>query len=479
MRTGLLRFGLLVVTVFSLTSVTVTRTAFGAPGLYFFGTLIYVNFAFITVAGLSYFPAAITEEKEEMTLGLLRMAGINHIALLLGKTLPRLFAAVLLLTVQFPFTLLAITLGGVSAQQLLAMYMALLTYTVLLACLALLFSTVCRRTTTAAGLTGLMIGLFLAGVPFTKYSLEEAGRAGWIDLAAPFLAGVKWMIDLAHDASPIQAVYAIWATDFGESPVSFQVLSNVSVGLLLFGLSWLVFDHFTDDLPPPGPGRRAFMSRCGRRVNRVWRYALVWKDFFFVAGGWSRTIAQLILYPLIIAGIVWCITYFDPETRITAELISGATLSSMCALLVVMPLFMAGRVFRNEVQWKTHSSLMLLPVSTRRLACEKNRRLRTWSTAGRVLRAAGILFELRSQHARSWIDSCECRLVGLSGSLTAVLRAAAASDCVHVPVPEVRCASDFAGAVVVFQFRVFDDLDDVALRRRIRAGPAHFWFRSV
>jgi len=45
----------------------------------------YLNFCFITLGGVGYFATAITEEKEELTLGLLKMADIGPLTLLLGK----------------------------------------------------------------------------------------------------------------------------------------------------------------------------------------------------------------------------------------------------------------------------------------------------------------------------------------------------------------------------------------------------------
>ena len=52
------------------------------------------------------------EEKEEQTLGLLRMTGLSPLSILLGKSTSRLCGALLLLAAQFPFTIFAVTLGG-------------------------------------------------------------------------------------------------------------------------------------------------------------------------------------------------------------------------------------------------------------------------------------------------------------------------------------------------------------------------------
>ena len=81
-----------------------------APGLGFFSYITYTNFVFITLGGMSFFTSSITEEKEEQTLGLLKMAGVNPLGILMGKLGPRLLNALLLLAIQFPFVQLAVTL---------------------------------------------------------------------------------------------------------------------------------------------------------------------------------------------------------------------------------------------------------------------------------------------------------------------------------------------------------------------------------
>src|SRR3982751_6078304 len=77
-----------------------------APGLEFFGTVIGIDLAFVLLAAVSYFSSAISEEKEEMTLGLLRMTNLNPLSILLGKSTSRLCSASLLFAAQVPFTLL-------------------------------------------------------------------------------------------------------------------------------------------------------------------------------------------------------------------------------------------------------------------------------------------------------------------------------------------------------------------------------------
>src|SRR5258706_7234068 len=126
------RLALVLVILFSLVSAQATTLVVGAPGLSFFSTVVFINFFFISLAGLGYFSSAITEEKEEGTLGLLRMTGMQPLAILLGKSTARLLGALLFLLAQLPFTLLAVTLGGVSLTQILAAYATLIAYMLLL-----------------------------------------------------------------------------------------------------------------------------------------------------------------------------------------------------------------------------------------------------------------------------------------------------------------------------------------------------------
>ncbi len=75
--------------------------------------------------------------------------------------MPRLIAAVLLLSAQFSFTLLAITLGGVTMHQVTAAYGTLTSYTLMLAGLGLFCSVVFPRSPTASFVMSWIVGLFL------------------------------------------------------------------------------------------------------------------------------------------------------------------------------------------------------------------------------------------------------------------------------------------------------------------------------
>ena len=67
-------------------------------------------------------------------------SGVGPSAILLGKLSGRLWTGLLLLVVQVPLVALAVTLGGVTLSQVLAGYVSLASYTIMLACVFQLWS---------------------------------------------------------------------------------------------------------------------------------------------------------------------------------------------------------------------------------------------------------------------------------------------------------------------------------------------------
>ena len=83
------------------------------------GMIAWTDWVLINLLGVTAFASVITQEKEAMSLGLLRLAGFSPASLLLGKSVGLLLQALFLLIVQVPFCMLAITLGGVTLAQVL------------------------------------------------------------------------------------------------------------------------------------------------------------------------------------------------------------------------------------------------------------------------------------------------------------------------------------------------------------------------
>ena len=79
----------------SLVVALIRSLSLGAPGLFFFSNILWLNLALIGLAAVSVLSTAITEEKEEGTLGLLMLAGVSPLAVLLGKSMTRQFSIAL------------------------------------------------------------------------------------------------------------------------------------------------------------------------------------------------------------------------------------------------------------------------------------------------------------------------------------------------------------------------------------------------
>ena len=189
----------------------------GAPGLFFFSNILWLTLVLIVLAAVSVLSTAITEEKEEGTLGLLLLAGVSPLAVLLGKSMTRQFSIVLLLVVQFPFALLAIVLGGVTLNQIVSGYIALAAFLALVANLGLLSSVFCRRSGTAGMLTLLGLVVVLGG--------------GWV-LRPLILLVVIVLVRLLGVEQPVLAVSENW---WSVGPIWFEEF----FGGLPGGLSWI------------------------------------------------------------------------------------------------------------------------------------------------------------------------------------------------------------------------------------------------
>ncbi len=358
----LARLGLMVGIYVSLSFAFALASRFGAPGLRFFSANVYLNVVFLTLLGVGFFSTAITEEKEEDTLGLMLMAGISPLGLLIGKLGGRLIQALLLIVVQYPFTLLAITMGGVSPSQVQAAYVGLVSYMLLLAGGGLLCSTLAPRSRTAG--TWMVVALFVYGlVPlvcdaiYNRIARSSATEVLWCD---PLLETVASL-------SLFQRIDTILATGFGESPWSRQAVSNLVLGLVGFALSWCCFGYASRE-PATEATARGGLSRSRTGLarsfspGRAWGNPFAWKDFHFVAGGLSRRLLRIQFYPALFGfslghSVVWGNGSMDDALGIYQVLVLLAVLWDLSIL--------AARLIHDEVRGQTIAALVMLPHSVR------------------------------------------------------------------------------------------------------------------
>ena len=367
------RCGLVTVILLFMFTVETRMGWSNGPGLDFFGMVIAIDLVFILLAGCGYFASAITEEKEEMTLGLLRMTNLNPLSILLGKGTSRLCGALLLLAAQVPFTVLAITLGGISLGQIAAAYCTLGAFLIFLANLALLCSVLCKRSTGAAALTVVALVFFFAIVPLLNWIAHLPAQLGIISTDAAWVTALDRLAEFARVASPFHRLSQILATGFNESVFGWQAASNLALGAGCFLLAWLVFDAFCDEqqesAPRRGGGlrRRRFLRRLG--AGRTWPRALAWKDFYFLAGGKVWMLGKYVIYGLpLLAMTCWPKGWGGGPDQ---EEFGYLTMSVMGVLFVIELAFAAASIFKVERQAHTLSTLVVLPMSLQRIALHK------------------------------------------------------------------------------------------------------------
>ncbi len=375
-KSHLFRFGLAGVVVLILLMGLSALQYESAPGRLMFKWMTVANWVVVTLAAGTFFSIAISEETEQQTLGLLRMANVGPLSLLLGKWSPRMLAAVVLISIQFPFTWLTVTLGGVSWQQIWASYLMLLAHLVLVGNLGLLSSVLNATSAKACGWTfGIMIAVRILPL-FCWAGLMLGAERGWLEqsTAAWFWDNIGHPL---HQWSASGRLFGeILATSFKGNAWSPQVISNFAGGAVLFLMAWLVFDPATMRHMSGGPQRMSLLSRLLTRKTRssatAWNWALGWKDFRQVSGGMRSILAKYALYGSLFGTAFYINTMYNSNYAEGLETSCAVTASLILWCLLPLELcFLAAKLFRPELNDHTWSTLLTLPKSLPQIAYSK------------------------------------------------------------------------------------------------------------
>lgn len=365
LHTHLFRVVFAFVIYISLTYAHAVSLTFSAPGLKLFELLSFLNIGLISLAGIGFFATAISEEKEEETLGLLRMAGVDPIGILLGKSTSRLIGALLLLLVQFPFTLLAITLGGVTFHQVISAYCTLAGYLILLANIGLFASVVSRRASNASALTVLSLVIYFSAGHLMDVIEIGLSNGGLISPGGSLSRMLKWLAGASHEANAVTRIREILATGFAGSPIGLQVISNVVIAGLCFLLAWFGFDRFTRDARVmAGAGVTGVDARSqwlSGRISRPWKNPLMWKEFQFTTGGIRVQWLKFAAYGAVSVLIYWAAERYYQYSLAEA---AHAVVWFLLGGIVLESSLYVSRIFHDEWRERTLPILMMLPHST-------------------------------------------------------------------------------------------------------------------
>ena len=368
LRLHLLRLGIVGIVGFCMFLAHVSSAVVGAAGLTFFSQIIWTTLLFSTLAGATLFATCVTEEKEEQTLGLLTLANIRPLALIFGKFVPRLLAALMIITVVFPFTLLAITLGGVTWSQVWAAYWMLFAHIVFMGSVGLLFSVVCRNSGWAITFSILALLVFFTVPPLTASLLSTAVNNG--------ISALGWLKDVfawMRDASAFVRTGEILSTGFNEGAFGTQVTSNLAAAAALCVMSWLLFVPFNRGLEA-SVEQVSVLDRGVRLTKgsrRSWGQAIVWKDFYHVAGGptcWAIRVVVFIPIALVCG-------FAANDFGLDASLFDAVGFSLMVVMLFgafpIEATIIAARLYRREIKEGTWPILAGLPLSIAHISYAK------------------------------------------------------------------------------------------------------------
>jgi len=285
------------------------------------------------------------------------MTGLNGVSILLGKYVSRLLNALMLLIVQIPFVLLSITLGGVSVEQILAVFATLASMLFFVSAAALLWSVLCGTTRAAGAWTFLSLLVFFAGLPL-----------GWAMTTPPmFMGQPDWFHDWVLTTNAFYRLMMVIDIGFDNVIFGYQFWTNMAAGGGLCLATWWLFDYGTRHhlVSSPQRGMVFFKTARSRRQGRraAWSAALAWKDFHFIGGGVPMLLGKLVVYVLICL-LIWGMMeafagqYYDHEEV-------GATLLSLFLVLLTLDIAVTvARCVREEVRWRTGELLGMLPTNT-------------------------------------------------------------------------------------------------------------------
>jgi ABC-type transport system involved in multi-copper enzyme maturation permease subunit len=373
---ALLRLGMISFTLFFVYILSFEGQRLLAPGKQLLELLTVVNLLTIGVLGVGYFTSVITEEKEERTIGLLLMTGVSPISILLGKSIPRQINALILLSIQFPFTFLAITLGGVTIDQVISVYIFLFVTLLAVANLGLLASVLARTSFIATVISGLVITFFTLGPVFPEI-IKEILRE--LSIQRPSFLN-EWE-DFMMAINPVYYFENLYRTNAILPYFGFYFYFYFVLSFLFFISARILFPYFVkSDQPEKGAPithrlanifRKKKRFHLNRESRRVIGNAFIWKDFHFQAGGkkWWRMKTRFYLavtVPFIILFYYFNYPFLTLRSYRDFYTVLVIVMSLLIFAVVTESIYHVSNIFSQEIKSHGLSLLYMVPGSHRK-----------------------------------------------------------------------------------------------------------------
>ncbi len=353
-------------------------------GLYLFQAIIFSNLFYIGILSLNDYATVITEEKKHKMLGLLLMTGINPLGILLGKSIPRQINALLLIIIQIPFTLLAITLGGVTLNQIIAAYCTLISFLFFVANFGLLCSVVSEDNKSAKSTTFTI--LVLLGIIPGILSLIGAFSYPFISRIGEYLAVFN----------PLNRLGIIMMTGFQGPLIGVQFYIHLIAGGIFIFLSWLVFENLiilneskeSVSIEKSRPFKKLRKSKKGKQIStrpseRSWDNALGWNHFHFTMGGRKAIKKRFLIFVFIfilvgttsfLLGYFSRIKYGTPFSFKEWKMSQGIFMQvSMLIAFLIEPIINMQRLYSEEMLKNTYPGIYMLPMTLKQKTWNKFR----------------------------------------------------------------------------------------------------------
>lgn len=300
--------GLLVLLTQSAAMALASWNSSSAAGLTFLRVWGRTGLFIIVMFGISYFVQLLGEEKEQGTLGLLKLTGIGPLGILIGMFGSRLTQVLVLFTLQLPFVVWSVTLGGVTLHQAIALFVTLLTTLYLIGNLALFASVVCNNSSSANGACFLLLMFPLLGYG-SCFLLQTLIANGTLVFSGSQYIGMfcDAVIHYAQQVSPYHRISWILMTGYADPLINPQVVVSLAMGLWFFWMSWLRFERFSNQTEPVNAGRNlklAIKKEKGTRKSlRCWDNPYVWREFRFNGMGLKGVVGGVLSAVVLAAGV--------------------------------------------------------------------------------------------------------------------------------------------------------------------------------
>lgn len=333
------------------TMVYSTRLQVGAGGD-FAAQVFNCCYWFLTLLGGVHFSVAISEEKEEQTLPLLKMTGASSFAILLGKSLPRLAVTLLFLLCVAPFLMLSVTLGGVLMMGLISSIVSVLCYSLMLSQIGLLASVIASDSRRAFSLMTLfwfateLLWLWVMLIGELEL-ISKSTYQTWYDQTCSW--SLIWNLK--------STLLAFSATDWWFPHMAFELV----VSLIAFSCSLLLFNRFSEERSS-STGASGWVPNLlsANHTSRAWDRALEWKTWHVLTGGSRWALIRAVVGTVLSFGIVSVVVVLI-EGKLEFEAIFVGSFWVAVVIFLLSVGRMVGRVFQTEIQQKTLSTLVMLP----------------------------------------------------------------------------------------------------------------------